>query len=145
MKRPEQELQKAIIQLMDYRTFPKRLWAGSRWLMPPVKIGDYLHHTPNGGGRSPAESGIFKAMGVRAGYPDLSLDIALVSDAGEFFPGWRCELKAGRGRQTPNQILWQERLERAGHVYVIAASVEEFEAELDRYLSLGKPLYRGST
>jgi hypothetical protein len=28
-------------------------------------------HVPNGGGRSKAEAGIFKAMGVLAGFPDL--------------------------------------------------------------------------
>lgn len=30
-----------------------------------------LWHTPNGGGRSKAEAGILKAMGTRAGVPDL--------------------------------------------------------------------------
>lgn len=143
MNRPEEKLQRAIIQLADVLTFPEETWKQTRFLMPPAKVGQYLHHTPNGGGRSKAEGGIFKAMGVRAGYPDLSLDIALVN--GDLFvPGWRCELKAGNGRQTPSQQLWQERLERAGFVYTIATSVDEWQQQLDDYMAFGVPLYRST-
>jgi len=33
----------------------------------------FLHHSPNGGARNPIEGAKFKRMGVRAGYPDLTL------------------------------------------------------------------------
>jgi hypothetical protein len=33
--------------------------------------GAFYFHCPNGGKRSKAEGGIFKALGVRAGMPDL--------------------------------------------------------------------------
>ena len=35
-----------------------------------------LFHIPNGGGRSKAEAGRFKAEGVKAGVPDLMLPVA---------------------------------------------------------------------
>jgi hypothetical protein len=55
MNRPEQDLQ---IQLV--RQLPTLLAPGTVFL-----------HVPNGGARTKAESGILKAMGVMAGFPDL--------------------------------------------------------------------------
>ena len=55
MKRPEQALQINLVSAL-------RLMLPEPWLVV---------HVPNGGGRSKAEAGIFKAMGVLAGFPDL--------------------------------------------------------------------------
>lgn len=55
MKRPEENLHRACVQYLQ-AALPKP------WL---------VWHTPNGGGRSKAEAGILKAMGVLAGMPDL--------------------------------------------------------------------------
>lgn len=55
MKRPEQDLQINLVSALR-RLLPEP------WLVV---------HVPNGGGRSKAEAGIFKAMGVLAGFPDL--------------------------------------------------------------------------
>lgn len=141
--RIEQELQIAIVTLADQLAFPQPLYERHRFLMPPVKVGDYLHHTPNGGGRSAAEGGIFKAMGVRAGYPDLTLDLAIVDFTAEiFWPGWRCELKVGDERPRANQILWIERLERAGFYCTVARSVDEWQHQLLQYLVIGDPFMR---
>ena len=55
MRRPEQQLQKAVVAHLRARMpKPWLVWA-----------------TPNGGGRSKAEAGVQKAMGVMAGIPDL--------------------------------------------------------------------------
>lgn len=54
-----------------------------------------LHHSPNGGRRSISEAKKFKLLGVRAGWSDL----CLITGRGTFF----FELKAGRGRPTPEQ------------------------------------------
>jgi len=51
-------------------------------------------HTPNGGGRSKAEAGILKAMGVLAGMPDLFV----------MGPTLKRELSDRTGVQTPNLI-----------------------------------------
>jgi hypothetical protein len=55
MKRTEQALQINLVSAL-------RLMLPEPWLVV---------HVPNGGGRSKAEAGIFKAMGVLAGFPDL--------------------------------------------------------------------------
>lgn len=58
-------------------------------------------HVPNGGKRSKAQAGIFKAMGVKAGVPDLvfwgmpACPLAFV------------ELKIGDGRLSTSQIDFQ--------------------------------------
>lgn len=55
MKRPEEALHRACVAYL-------------RSALPKPWI---VWHTPNGGGRSKAEAGILKAMGVLAGMPDL--------------------------------------------------------------------------
>lgn len=55
MKRPEEQLHRACVAYLR-AALPKP------WL---------CWHTANGGGRSKAEAGILKAMGVLAGMPDL--------------------------------------------------------------------------
>ena len=55
VRRPEEALQKALVGHLEVRAFPDVLY----W------------HTPNGGYRTRAEAGIMKAMGQRAGIPDL--------------------------------------------------------------------------
>lgn len=91
MKRPEQALQIAIVALLDV-------------ILPR---GSIVHHSPNGGRRSKAEAGLFKAMGTRAGWPDLTI----------FAPGIRpifIELKAGKGRLTEGQEKMRDRLLHLG-------------------------------
>lgn len=55
MNRPEEQLHRACVAYLR-ASLPKP------WI---------TWHTPNGGGRSKAEAGILKAMGVLAGMPDL--------------------------------------------------------------------------
>lgn len=55
MRRPEETLHRACVAYL-------------RAALPKPWI---VWHTPNGGGRSKAEAGILKAMGVLAGMPDL--------------------------------------------------------------------------
>lgn len=55
MNRPEERVQRELVAYLR-ANLPKP------WL---------VFHVPNGGGRSKAEAGILKAMGVLAGVPDL--------------------------------------------------------------------------
>lgn len=55
MNRPEEKLQRQLVEYL--RTALPKPWI--------------VFHIPNGGGRSKAEAGILKAMGVLAGMPDL--------------------------------------------------------------------------
>lgn len=73
-------------------------------------------HPANGGARSPAEAGRFRAMGVVAGVPDLLL--------------WhRCqayalEIKAERGRLSPAQAQMLQRLTDAGVVTAVVYGLD---------------------
>ena len=90
MRRPEQALQKSVIQYLD-TVLPATAWA---------------FHVPNGGGRSKIEAGILKAMGVRPGIPDLC-----VIWQGRAY--W-IELKAGKGRASAAQVAAHARLAECG-------------------------------
>lgn len=57
-----------------------------------------LWHVPNGGHRSKAAAGKFKAEGVKAGVSDYALDCARGG-----WHGLRIELKAKGGRLSPEQ------------------------------------------
>lgn len=56
---------------------------------PELKM---LYHVPNGGKRNPAEAARFKAMGVKAGVPDLCLPVPMNGYAGLYI-----EMKYGSG------------------------------------------------
>lgn len=88
-----------------------------------------LHHSPNGGKRNAIEAAKFKAMGVRAGFPDLGLFIARHGYHGLFI-----ELKTAKGRQSEHQIYYQCVLEEQGYKYVIVRAIEEFINEIEYYL-----------
>lgn len=62
---------------------------------------DLFFHIPNGGRRSKAEAGRFKAMGVRSGVPDLCLPVARRG-----YHGLWIELKAAGGRPSSEQKKW---------------------------------------
>ena len=90
----------------------------------------YLHHSPNGGFRWRDEAAKFKAMGVRAGFPDLVLLV----------PKGKCpflaiELKYGRNGQSPRQKAYQKALEAIGARYVVVRSLEEFRRVIEEYLN----------
>ena len=77
------------------------------WRWPEAAL---LFHIPNGGGRSKAEAGRFKAEGVKAGVPDLFLPVP----RGEFH-GLFIEMKriAG-GRVSDEQKDWIRMLREQG-------------------------------
>lgn len=111
----EDELQIACVQWFD---------------MQYHDISRYLHHSPNGGKRSKVEAAIFKAMGVRAGFPDL-----LLFYPGKFYHMMGIELKAGKGRQSEAQKEYQELFERIGAKYAVVRSLDEFIKIVKNYFA----------
>ncbi|WP_180853783.1 VRR-NUC domain-containing protein [Stenotrophomonas maltophilia] len=97
----------------------------------------YLMHVPNGGRRGKLEAARLKAQGVRAGYPDLVLDVA----RGEYH-GLRIELKATRtdlGRKpevSAAQRSWLTRLQQQGYRAVVCEGWLAAREELLFYLAL---------
>lgn len=94
-------------------------------------IADYLHHSPNGGKRGKAEAGRFKAMGTRAGFPDLFLPIAI-----EPFNGLFIEMKAGRGTVIASQKAYHPLLIEEGYRVETCYSAEGAINLIKNYLGL---------
>lgn len=96
-----------------------------------------LMHVPNGGKRGRLEAARLKRQGVRAGYPDIALDVA----RGRYH-GLRIELKAtaedlGRKpRPSPEQREWLARLNNNGFRAVVCEGWIAARDELLSYLAL---------
>ena len=70
-----------------------------------------LYHTPNGGSRSKAEAGRFKAEGVKSGVPDICLPVARAG-----YHGLYIELKRQRDSKTSaSQMKWIADLQEQGY------------------------------
>lgn len=106
MNRPEEVLHRSVADFLRVALPPYVWWT----------------HPPNGGGRSRAEAGILKAMGVRAGTPDI-----LIVHQGRAF--W-IELKAPKGRVEASQERCHTDLMLAGADVDICRSLEEVERRL---------------
>lgn len=101
-----------------------------RWFeLAHPDLARLLHHSPNGGRRDAREAGRFKAMGTRAGFPDL---ILLVPSHGH--PYLCIEMKYGAGRQTERQREYQRAVEAQGAKYVVVRSAMEFAEIINNYL-----------
>ena len=107
MKRPEEALHRAVAQFLDLALPEDAVW----------------FHPPNGGARSKAEAGIFKAMGVKPGVPD----VVIIYRSQPIF----IELKAPGETPSKTQKEMHNRLMLAGAlVYPAATRIEEVEGFL---------------
>jgi len=87
---------------------------------------------PNGGYRLPKTAKELKRQGVKAGYPDMQLDVA----AGGYF-GLKIELKnKGGGRLSAEQREWLRVLNENGYRAVVCLGWREAVDEIARYLAL---------
>jgi hypothetical protein len=91
-----------------------------------------IYHIPNGGIRSKAEAGRFKAEGVKAGVPDICLPVARGG-----FHGLYIELKRQKGGQvSDNQKSWLEKLDREGYRIAVCKGWEAAKDMIMDYLKL---------
>ena len=121
--RPEQQIQRAVV---DYLRILENLGELT------------FFHVPNGGGRSKAEAGIFKSLGVRAGVPDLVL----------LFPAGKCafiEIKAPAGRLSANQQAFKNTAEAMGFPFIEARGVDEVERFVRGLIANPQHRKRGET
>ena len=104
---------------------------------------DYIHHSPNGGKRAAKigssgkryspEAAKFKRMGVKAGYPDLIIDIARGA-----YHGLRIEIKKdSNSYATPAQKERIEMLVKEGYCAVVAKGVDNVIEVIQQYIKLG--------
>lgn len=110
MRQEEHNIQVAIVQYLRLRGFE-------------------VFAIPNGGRRDAVTGAKLKAEGVSAGVADL---IILLPIGNVLF----VEVKTAKGRQSPEQKAFQERVESLGFNYVIWRSVEDAEKFINSPLSL---------
>jgi len=101
MKRPEQEIHKAVVGHLNWRAVP----------------GVFFFHPANGGKRTKAEGGILKGLGVKRGVPDL-----IILHKAQIFG---LELKAAHGRLSPVQVQTRREMEAAGATTAVAYDLDE--------------------
>lgn len=100
-------------------------WNRSRY--PELEL---LFHVPNGGKRSAVEAARFKAMGVKAGVPDLILPVPRGGYAGLFI-----EMKYGKNKTTASQDWWLSQMIKQGYKATVCHSGIEATAVLENYLN----------
>lgn len=110
MRQEEHNIQVGIVQYLRLRGFE-------------------VFAIPNGGRRDAVTGAKLKAEGVSAGVADL---IILLPIGNALF----VEVKTAKGRQSPEQKAFQERVESLGFNYVIWRSVEDAEKFINAPLSL---------
>ncbi len=93
-------------------------------------IYQFLYATPNAGARGKVERGRLLSAGLKAGFPDISLDMPV----GQYH-GLRCELKRPDARATTSekQHHWIELLNSQGYMAFIAFGYQEAIPEIKSY------------
>ena len=94
------------------------------------EILKHLHHSPNGGARSESEGARFKREGVKAGYPDLVLNVSKQGYNGLFI-----EMKTPKGRLSKEQKEWRDFLIKEGNSWHLCRSFDEARKVIEWYLS----------
>lgn len=101
----EDQLQKAVAKVLDY--------SGLTWC-----------HPPNGGNRSAITGANLKAMGAKAGVPDV-LIFSDTSQPGNYCHGLAIELKVGKNKPSPKQLEWRDKLTKCGWRWECCYTLDE--------------------
>ena len=100
------------------------------WLrLAHPKAWPLCHHSPNGGARNAITGARLKCMGVRRGFPDLTLWLPRRG-----FQGLAVELKAPKGRLTPEQAAWLEHMATIGWCAVTCVGFDAAQRQFQEYL-----------
>lgn len=117
--RPEEDAGRLLVEWIDLVVLPNGL-----------RPGLFFMHTPNGLARNATQGGIFKAQGLRKGWPDYSLDLPLGG-----YHGARLELKSKSGaKPSREQLDILARLESVGFKCFVAWGFEQAREQLSEYL-----------
>jgi hypothetical protein len=95
-----------------------------------------LFAIPNGSARHPAVGAKLKAEGVKRGVPDICLPVPRRTGVDGFYAGAFLELKTQRGRLSPEQLAWLDRLHKQGYFCAVCYGVEQATETLEWYLGL---------
>jgi hypothetical protein len=100
------------------------------------KVLKLAFHIPNGSHKSPAARGLFKAIGLKPGVPDVFLPVA----AGAFHGLW-IEFKSSKGRVSDTQKEWHDALLAQDYMVIVSRDWRHAADETLVYLGY-EPLYR---
>lgn len=90
------------------------------------------NHSPNEGKRTPQEGNKLKRMGMSKGFPDLEICVPKNG-----FHGLYLEFKSGKGKLSPEQKEWGERLGEAGYKVAVVRSCNEAIEVFEAYMKGG--------
>lgn len=97
-----------------------------------VEYCDLLHipivHIPNEGKRSLSYAARMKRMGLRSGFPDLFVPLAIGGYHGLFI-----EMKYGKNKTTKEQKEWLERLSAEGYACAVCYNAAEAINTIEKY------------
>ena len=93
-------------------------------------LSHVLFAIPNGGARDAVTGAILKGEGVVAGVSDL-----LLLRPSKGYHGLCIEMKTPKGRQSPEQMAWEDAVKAQGYKYIVCRSFEQFMADIQEYLS----------
>lgn len=93
--------------------------------------GLLVHHSPNGGKRNAREAAKFKAMGTRAGCPDLQIYRRNGS-----YAGLAIEIKVGDNKPTDNQISFMRELTAQGWFCIVINHMDLFIKTVNGYMRM---------
>lgn len=96
---------------------------------PALKL---CFHIANGGKRTITEAKRFKAMGVKAGVPDLFLPVP----RGRYHGLWIEMKRTQDGKVSENQKWWIGALNSLGYSAQVAYGAEQAIRQLEEYLNL---------
>ena len=109
-----------------------------------------IFHIPNGEYRTKSAAGRLKAMGVRAGVPDLFLPVPVIRPSGAFgvalmdaggrliarvISGLWIEMKCSTGSLSKEQSKWIDLMLRHGYMAVTCYSADEAINVIKEYMS----------
>jgi len=97
------------------------------------KIGDYLIAIPNGGNRSITEAVRLKKEGVKSGVSDIFLAISVMKDY-RVYGGLWIEVKTKKGKLSPAQKNWMEKMNRNDYKADVVRSLDEGIQAIKNYL-----------
>jgi len=94
----------------------------------PGEVTALIYAVPNGGYRKPSEAVRLKAEGVKAGIPDINIDVPRRG-----FHGARIEMKKTDGKVSEDQERIHKLLREQGYYTVVCYSAREAIEETEYY------------
>lgn len=122
-KNPEQQLQIQVARYLDLALRPPTIWTAF----------------PAGGGGK-VRGALLKAMGLKAGWPDVIVMHRFRDTLWPVFLGM--ELKVGKGRQSPAQKDIAESFKAIGALYKVCRSLDDVEWAL---MDAGLPVFASAS